>query len=297
MPPPDSSPSVPAISTTRMQFIATAVPPWALVVVAIISVQVGAAIAKELFDAVGPSAVVLLRTVLSCLMFACLRPKVRGFRKKDYAMLTVYGITIAAMMLLFYAAISRIPIGITVTIAFAGPLGVAVAGSHRRTDLMWVGFAAVGILLLSPLTGETLDPLGLLFAVISAISWSVYILISGRVARVFPLKSGLTLSLGIAALIAFPFGATGAAKALANPGILLVGLVVAVLSSAIPFGLEFYALRKMAPREFGMLASIEPVFAALVGFIVLHEGFGVREIVGILLVTVAAAATAHNAPG
>jgi inner membrane transporter RhtA len=292
-----AEPSVSAASVSRFQALTGVIPPWLLVVTAIVSVQLGAALAEQLFDTVGPSGVVFLRTLFGAVMFLVLwRPKIRGYQMRDYATILLYGIVISAMMLLFYAAIDRIPLGIAVAIAFAGPLSVAVIGSRRLIDLLWVALAAIGILLLSPLTDASLDPLGLLMAVLSAVSWIAFIVLTKQVGRTFHQNAGLAIGMGVAAVVSLPFGLSGAVKLLTNPSLIALSVVVAVLSSAIPFGLEFRALQQLPSRVYGLLTSIEPVVATIIGFTVLREALGLREVVGILLVTIAAAATARSAP-
>ncbi len=268
-----------------------------MVIISIISVQIGAAVAKQLFDTAGPGGVVFLRTLLAGAVFFILwRPKVRGYRKQDYAVILAYGAAISSMMLAFYAAIDRIPLGITVTIAFAGPLGVAVAGSRRLRDGVWIVLAVIGILLLSPVTETTLDPVGLFLAVLSAITWAAFILLSGRVARRFHQNGGLAIAMCVAAVFSLPFGLEGAAKVLAAPALIGLAVIVAVLSSAVPFSLDFHALKRLPPRIYSLLASLEPVVATIIGFVALHEALSLREVAGILLVTVAAAATTLSAP-
>jgi inner membrane transporter RhtA len=291
---PTSSLSEPVASSSP---VATpAIPEWALVVAAVISVQIGAAIAKQLFDAIGPVGVVFLRTLLAGVAFWALwRPGIRGHGRLAYTYVVLYGINILLMMLAFYAAIDRIPLGIAVAIAFAGPLGLAVTGSRRRLDLLWVVMAAIGILLLSPFTNTDLDPLGVLFALSSALLWAAYILLSGRVNRALDGNTALTLSMSIAAVVSLPLGIGSALKVLADPSLLALGLVVALLSSAIPFALEFRALKTMRPRAFGLVVSTEPVVATIIGFVALHEALGLRELIGIILVTIAAVATARSA--
>ena len=288
----EPSSSFPAVPKSRINLVSA--PPWLLVLVAVLSVQFGAAVAKQLFAITGPGGVVFLRTSLASVMFFALwRPKVRGYQPRDYLLIIIYGITIAAMMLSFYAAIDRIPLGITVAIAFAGPLTIAVVGSRRRSDLLWVVLAAVGIVLLSPLTNAALDLLGLVLAFVSALTWAIFILLSGRVSRAFPASAGLAIGMSIAALVSIPFGLVGAVSVLASPALIALGVVVAVLSSAVPFGLEFEALKRLPPPVYGLLTSLEPVVATVIGFIVLHETLGTREIAGIAMVTLAAAATAR----
>jgi inner membrane transporter RhtA len=294
--PGNSTPSLsePAASTSR--FVTPAIPDWALVIGAVLSVQIGAAIAKQLFDVIDPMGVVFLRTLLASMLFWILwRPGIRGHGRSAYTYVLLYGINIALMMLTFYAAIDRIPLGIAVTVAFAGPLGLAVAGSRRALDLLWVGMAALGILLLSPFTNADLDPLGVVFALVSALLWATYILLSGRVNRALDGNTALTLSMTVAALVAMPLGIGSAVKVLADPSLLLIAVIVALLSSAIPFALEFQALKTMSPRAFGMVVSTEPVVATIIGFVALQEALGSREITGIILVTIAAAATARSA--
>jgi inner membrane transporter RhtA len=288
-------PSLAAAPAAKAQ--TAAIPPWLFILFAVLSTQFGAAVAKQLFDTVGTNGVVFLRTLISGIAFFLLwRPQVRGYRKQDYIIITAYGVTIAEMMLTFYAAINRIPLGIAVTIAFAGPLGVAVIGSRRLIDVAWVAVAAVGILLLTPLTASTLDLVGLFMALLSAIGWAVFILLSRRVTERFHENAGLTIAMCIAAVASLPFGLGGAVNALASMPLLALSVAVALLSSTIPFALEFQALKQVSARVYGLLVSLEPVVATIMGLIVLGEALGVREIAGIALVTIAAAATTRSAP-
>jgi inner membrane transporter RhtA len=272
------------------------IPPWLLVLAAILSVQVGAAFAKGLFEAIGTSGVVLLRTLLGAIIFFALwRPRLRGYDRQTYLLIVLYGIDIAVMMLSFYAAIDRIPLGIAVAIAFAGPLGLAVIGSRRAVDVMWVALAGGGVILLSPITNAELDTLGVLLAVVDAVCWALYIVLTKAVGKRAPGNDTLAMAMGVAALVSLPFGAAGAVKVLTDPGLLLAGVLMALLSSAIPFWLEFKALKLLPPRVFGLLLSLEPVVAVLIGLLMLSEALGEKEIIGIGLVTVAAAATARSA--
>jgi inner membrane transporter RhtA len=270
-------------------------PAWALVIIAIVSVQIGAAVAKSLFDTVGPSGVVFLRTALgAAIFFVAWRPALRGYSRRVMLYITIYGATIAFNMLLFYAAISRIPLGVTVAVAFAGPLGVAVLGSRRAVDLLWVALAGIGVLLLSPFTNETLDPIGILLAVLTAIAWAAYVILTKRVSHLLPGNSALALSMLMAALVALPFGGSGAIKVLTDPLLIITAIVVALLSSAIPFWLEFRAIRSLSPRVFGLLLALEPVVASVIGVLILSENIGLTEGLGIGLVTIAAIATTRE---
>ncbi len=275
--------------------IVSRVPPWLMVLTGIISVQIGAAVAKQLFEVSGSAGVVFIRTLMGAIIFIVIwRPRWRGYSRKIYLYIGLYGIVIAANMLLFYAAINRIPLGVAVAIAFAGPLLVAVLGSRKVMDFAWVALAAVGIILLSPLTNVALDSVGVAIAFITAGSWAVYILLTKRVSGLLEGHTTLVMSMCVAALIAMPFGIGGSVKVLADPGLIVVALVVALLSSVIPFALDFTAIRYLTPRVFGLLASLEPVVAAVIGFVVLHEALGPREVLGIGLVTIAAVATTRT---
>lgn len=274
---------------------ASLLPPWALVVIAIISVQVGAAAAKGLFESAGPTGVVFLRTLLGAGMLSLLfRPNLTGYTRRQWGWLAAYGVAIALNMLTFYWAISLIPLGITVAIAFAGPLVVAVIGSRKPIDLLWVVLAAGGILLLSPITNAELDPLGIGIAFLCAVMWGVYITLTGYVSKSFKGSSSLAISMGIAALVTLPFGVSGAANIVLDWGLIALAVIVALLSSAIPFALEFRAMKVLPTRTLGLLVALEPVAAALTGLLLLGEGIGLREAIGIGLVTIAAVATARE---
>ena len=270
-------------------------PPWMLVVVAIVSVQLGAAIAEQLFATIGFGGVVFVRTFLGGLILLLLAlPRLRGYSRRVYAYMLIYGVTIAANMLTFYAAIERIPLGIAVAVAFAGPLMLSVLGSRRAIDFVWVILAAVGILLLSPITDTTLDPVGLALAVACGIVWALYIVVTKRAGSLLPGNTMLACSMCIAAVVAAPFGAVSALKLLASPSLIGLAVVVALMSSVIPFWLEFKALKSLAPRTYGLLSSLEPVAAAVMGWLILHENLGLDKLIGIALVTVAAAATTRS---
>ncbi len=269
---------------------------WMQVVVAVTSVQLGAAIAKQLFEAVGFGGVVFLRTFLGSAIFLLLvRPRLRGYSPSVYRLIVIYGVTIAANMLSFYAAIDRIPLGITVAIAFTGPLMVSILGSRRRIDFLWIVLAALGILLLSPVTDAALDPLGLVLAFVCAAAWGIYILVTKRAGSLLPGNTLLALAMLAAALVSAPFGAVRAAGVLASPALIGTAVIVALLSSVIPFWLEFRALRSLAPRVFSLLLSLEPAAAAVMGWLVLHEHLSIETIAGIGMVSLAAIATTRTA--
>jgi inner membrane transporter RhtA len=269
------------------------VPPTVLVTFSIVSVQLGAAIAKTLFDSLGPGGTVFMRITFAALVLVLLvRPKLRGYDRAGYLVAGLFGLALSAMNLSIYLAIDRIPLGVAVTLEFVGPLGLAVAGSRRVLDLLWVVLAAAGILLLAPLGlfgGMDLDPVGVAFALLAGCLWASYILLSARTGSAFPGGTGLVIALCVGTVILCPFGIADAGYALLDPKLLVAGFGVAMLSSAIPFSLELEAFRKIPARVFGVLMSLEPAVAALAGLVVLGERLGMRAVAAVFFVTVAAA--------
>jgi inner membrane transporter RhtA len=273
------------------------VPPTLLVLAAVASVQFGAALAKTLFDELGAGGTVFVRTLAAALVLALIwRPRLAGHDRRDLGLAIAFGLVLAGMNLCFYASLDRIPLGIAVTFEFVGPLGVAVFGSRRPLDLLWVGLAAAGILLLSDFGGGGgLDGLGVALALTAGAFWAAYILLSARVGRAFPGGAGLALAMLVATVPLAPVGVASAGGELLVPWILLVGAAVGVLSSAIPYTLELEALRRLPVGVFGVLMSLEPGVAALAGFVVLGEELATRELAAILLVVAASAGAAYGA--
>jgi inner membrane transporter RhtA len=273
------------------------VPPTVLVLLGIASVQFGAALAKGgLFDEIGAGGTVFLRTLFAALVLVALwRPSLRGHSPRAVRLVVFFGLVLACMNLAFYAALDRIPLGVAVTFEFVGPLGVAVAGSRKPLDLLWVGLAAAGILLLSDFGGGGLDALGVGLALLAGAFWAAYILLSARVGREFEGADGLALAMVVGTAVLVPVGVADAGGDLLVPWILAVGAGVAVLSSAIPYALEMEALRRMPTGVFGVLMSLEPGVAALAGFVLLGEDLVPREIVAILLVVAASAGASRSA--
>jgi inner membrane transporter RhtA len=260
-----------------------------LVVAGIASTQAGAAIAKSLFDQLGPTGTVLCRTGFSAAVLMLLwRPRLAGHDRRDLLTAAAFGLALAAMNLSFYEALDRIPLGIAVTIEFVGPLAVAIGGSRRALDLVWVVLAAGGILLLARGGGD-IDPVGVWLALLAGVFWATYILLSARTGRAFPGGGGLALAMVLGSLVLAPVGIAGAGDELLNPGILAAAFGVAMLSSAIPYSLELEALRRMPARVLGILLSLEPAMAALAGFVILGEGLRLRDCVAIALVAAASA--------
>jgi inner membrane transporter RhtA len=272
------------------------IPPTLLVLAAVSSVQLGGAFAKTLFDEIGPGGTAFLRVLFAALILAALwRPAVWGLSRAEWQLAIAYGFVLVAMNLTFYEALDRIPLGIAVTFEFVGPLGVAIVGSRRPLDLLWVALAAAGILLLSDFGGADLDGLGVALALLAGCFWAAYILLAARVGRAFEGAHGLAIGMCAGALMLLPFGIADAGGDLITGEALAIGLAVAVLSSVIPYSLELEALRRMPAGVFGVLMSLEPAAAALAGFIVLDEGLATREVVAIALVVAASAGAARNA--
>jgi len=267
-----------------------------LVLGAVFSVQIGAAVATTLFDKLGPPATTLLRTGFAAIILVAIwRPGVPRTVDERLRDAVLFGIALAAMNLSFYAALDRIPLGIAVTLEFTGPFAVAVAGSRRGSDLLWVALAAGGIVLLSPGVHGSLDGLGVAFALLAGFFWAVYIVLAARVGRAFSGGRGLALAMVVAALVLVPPGVAGGGDALVRPELLAVGLAVAVLSSAIPYSLELEALRRVRKSTFGVLMSLEPAVAALVGLTVLGQDLSATEVIAITLVVTASAGALGSA--
>jgi inner membrane transporter RhtA len=262
------------------------------------SIQFGAAFAVTLFDSLGPGGTTLARLGwAAALLLVVWRPKLRGQPPGALRLAAAFGLALGLMNWTFYEAIDRIPLGAAVTFEFIGPLGVAVLGSRRARDLMWVGLAAAGILLLADLGGESrLDPVGVGLALFAGICWGAYILLSARTGAVFSGGGGLALAMAVAALVALPAGLSQGGVDLLQPALLLSGLVVALASSVIPYSLELEALRRLPPGVFGVLMSLEPAVATLAGLLILGQDLGALQVAAIALVIVASAGAAATAP-
>jgi inner membrane transporter RhtA len=265
----------------------TRAPSAGLVISAIASVQFGSALAATLFKQLGPGDTVFLRLASAALILLLIRrPALRGHTRHELLLASAFGLVLAGMNLSFYEALDRIPLGIAVTIEFVGPLTVAVVGSRRRIDRLWVVLALAGILALTHGAVGGLNLFGLALALIAGCLWGTYILLNARLGRTFEGSTGLTLAMCVAALAALPVGVAGSSRLL-EPASLALGSAVGMLSSVIPYSFELEALRRIAPPTFGVLMSLEPAIAALAGFLVLGQNLGARALLGIALVVVA----------
>lgn len=266
-----------------------------------VSLQGGAAIAKSLFPVTGAAGTASLRVGFSALVLIIIwRPWRRSLPARDAGWIALYGAALGAMNLLFYLALTRLPIGPAVAIEFSGPLALALAGSRRRTDLAWIALAVLGLGLLLPLGGAGgLDPVGIVLALAAGTAWALYILFGQRAGRV---DGGQAVALGMlmAALVVAPAGLAQAGAALFSPASLVMGFAVALLSSALPYSLEMVALRRLDRTTFGVLMSLEPAVAALLAYFLIGEALSPVQWLAIALVMAASAgitASSRSRPG
>lgn len=259
-----------------------------LVGVSAVSVQSGAALATRLFDRVGPTGAATLRLVIAALVLgALLRPRHLSAIREDLAVAAAFGLTMAAMNVTFYEAIARIPLGVAVTVEFVGPLAVTLLGSRRGLHVLWAVLAGGGVVLLATGTGHSLDALGLVMALLAGLCWAVYIVLSRETGRRFPGSEGLAVAMVVSAVVVLPLGLATATSRILTPAAVGLGAAVAVLSTVIPYSLELSALRLVSPRSFGVLLSLNPAVAALIGLIVLGQRLSWRELVALVLVVAA----------
>jgi len=261
------------------------------VLAAIVSVQFGGALAVTLIPLVGVLGSVTLRlTVAATILLVIARPRWRGRTRADWLVVVAFGTALAMMNLFFYGALARIPIGVTVTIEFIGPLMLATILSHRRKDLLAVAGAAVGVVLISGVTSTPwarVDLAGLGLALGAGAAWAAYIVFSGRTGARFPQLDGLAIAMTFAAALVLPFGVITAGRELWTPDALWRGTAIAVLSSVLPYSLELIALRRLATHVFGILLSLEPAVAALAGLIVLGQHLEALQLLGMACVVAA----------
>jgi inner membrane transporter RhtA len=261
-----------------------------LVLGSIVSVQVGSAIARTAFDDLGAAGITLLRLGLSALLLAAvLRPPLRRWSRASWRAAALLGGVMAAMNLSFYMSLRTVPLGVAVTVEFVGPLLLALAQTRRVIDLVWALFAAAGVALLGLDTASGIPLTGLAWALAAGLCWAGYIVASARLGQALPGLDGLVVALAVAAVLVAPFGASGVGAVGGKPSLLVVGLAVALLSSVVCYGLELIALRRMPTRVFGILMSLEPGAAAVAGLVVLGQALERRQLVALLLVSLASA--------
>ncbi|MBU2876449.1 MULTISPECIES: EamA family transporter [Aliiglaciecola] len=260
------------------------------VLLAMVTIQSGASLAKQLFPIVGPEGTTALRLgFAAAILWLVFRPWRTLPHGSDWRSIVIYGLCLGGMNILFYLAIERIPLGIAVALEFTGPLAVALFSSKQKSDLVWVACAIAGIVLLMPdLTStEGLDLAGALMALGAGGCWAGYILFGTRSGK--QVSGGVTVALGmtVAAIMLFPVGVVTQGLALFSWEVLPLGLLVGVLSSALPYSLEMVALRNMPTQAFSVLMSLEPAIAALAGLAILSEYLSLLQWAAIALVIVA----------
>ncbi len=272
------------------------VPPMALLIGAIICFQVGGALGVWVLPAFGAAGTAWVRTMIAgILLCAAARPRIRGIERGHLRLVLLLGVVLAGTNVAFYLAVERIPIGVTVTVSFIGPLAVALWGSRRPRDVAWVVLAAAGVALFGGLPGgAALDPAGLGFAVLDGVCWGAYAVLAQRIGAVIPSSQGLTLATLIAAVVLIPFVPGSFHGSAIDAGVIAAMAGLGILT-AIPYLLEFAALQRMAAATYGVLVSLEPAFATVVGAILLGQRPSATELAAVALVVAASVGAARSA--
>ncbi|OII39090.1 transporter [Curtobacterium sp. MMLR14_010] len=267
----------------------TRVPAPLLAFAAIVSVQLGAAVAKTRFDEVGSVGAATLRLVIGALVLALVvRPRVRHWDRARWTAAVLLGLALGGMNVFIYLAFATIPIGVAVTIEFLGPLALSLAHTRRWRDVLWAVLALAGVVLLGVGPSAVTELGGVACAVAAAACWAGYIVMNRHVGALIPGVDGLAVSMLVAMVVSLPFGLrTAVDGVVADPTLLVVFGAVAVLSSVLPYALEMLALRRMPTRVFGVLQSLGPAVAALAGLLVLHEALSPVEVLALACVTAA----------
>ena len=274
----------------KQSSLASAIWPVGMLLIAMTSVQTGASLAKSLFPAVGAQGTTTLRLVFaSILMLLILRPWRATFTANSLRAVLIYGIALGGMNFLFYMAIRTIPLGIGVALEFTGPLAVALLHSRKITDFVWIVLAVTGLALLIPMgQADSLDLTGALYALGAGACWAAYIMFGQKAGNAHGVQ-GAALGVVIAAIFIAPIGIAHAGSALLDPSLIPVALGVAILSTALPYTLEMFALTRMPVRTFGTLMSMEPAVGALTGLLFLHESLSLTQWLAIGAIIVASA--------
>ncbi len=285
-----------AIAWGRGELERSSWPAVGALMLAMVSFISGATVAKQLFPVVGAEGVTALRLTLGALILAgMLRPWRLRFRASAWRSVLVYGVCMGVMNLLYYMALKSLTFGVALALEFTGPLAVALLSSRRRLDFLWIAFAVAGLILFAPRSAAAhIDPLGAAFALGAGACWGVYILAGKRAGRDF---GAATPALGatVGAVVVLPIGLAHAGAALFQPQVLIVALMVAFLSTVLPYTLEMFALRRLAPQTYGTLTSAEPAVGATIGWLVLGETLPLVQVCAIGLIIVASIGTTLTA--
>lgn len=281
------------------QVSAARIPAPSLAVAAIFFVQFGNAIAGSFFAEAGPLGAAALRLALAAIIITvAVRPRVLGWDRRTWLGVVLLGLGMGGMNALIYLAIDEIPMGIAVTVELLGPLAVAAIGARRLIDILWVLLAIAGVVLLGLDTGGMLNVAGLALAAGAATFWALYIVASAKLGPRVHGIDGLAAAMVVAAIAVVPFGAASAVAAIAlNPWLPVIFIGVALMTSAIPYALEFTALKRMKARVFGVLSSLGPAVAALAGLIVLHQQLALPHLIAIALVITASIGVVASSRG
>lgn len=269
------------------------------VLLAMVFIQSGASVAKQLFPLIGPEGTTALRVGFSALiLWLVFRPWRHWPKGRQWQALIIYGGCLGGMNILFYMAIERIPLGVGVALEFTGPLAVALLSSRRKLDLLWVGFALAGVFLLMPdMRGaDALDPVGVALALAAGGCWAGYILFGQRAGHLAPGGATVALGMTIAALYLFPLGVLTAGTAMFQWQVLPLALMVALMSSALPYSLEMVALKRLPAKNFSVLMSVEPAVAAVAGLLLLAEFLTLWQWLAIAMVITASLGSSLTKP-
>lgn len=285
--------SRPAMSRPFASFL-----PVLAVLGSILSVQAGASFSKHLFPLIGAEGTTALRQLYSTLLLLLVfQPWRGGPARKDWGIVLLYGGLLGVMNLTFYMAIERLPLGIGVALEFLGPLTVAILSSRRFSDFIWVGCAVAGLALLLPWKGGAghLDLIGVIWALVAALCWGLYIIVGQKVSDRVHGGKAVALGMAFSLLLTLPVGMAHAGAGLWTPAVLPWGIAVAVLSSAIPYSLEMMALKHIPAKTFSLMMSLEPAAGAVLGFAIIGERLSLAQCAAIGLVVVASAGSSLSA--
>ncbi|MBS1890713.1 MAG: EamA family transporter [Actinobacteria bacterium] len=271
----------------------------ALVGGSMLFLQTSAALVVTIFAQVGPAGAALLRQGIAApILWLLVRPRPRRYGAAERRLVLGLACILAVMNLAFYEATARLPLGVVVTVEFAGPLAVALLGSRSPIDLLFAGMASAGVVLIGTAGGDggQVDLLGLAFAVLAAVCWGSYIVVSAATGARLPGVDGLALAGPLAAAALLAPGIVAGGSSLFDPNVLAVGAAVAVLSSVLAVSFEMEALRRIPRHVYGLLMSLEPAIGALAGLVVLGQRLSIRQLVAMVLVIIAAAGAVGRAP-
>lgn len=268
-----------------------AVPAWVLTIMAMFSVQLGSALSLPMINDVGAAGTAWLRLTAGALIFLVIaRPQLSLVQKKDVLPLLVLGIATGVVTVSFLGAIERLPLGTCISIEFLGPLTVATVRSHNSKAMLWPLLAFAGVLLMTKPWEGTLDFVGVGLALISAVGWGTYIVLTDLVGSRFEGLTGLSLTLPISAVTAAVVGVPSTISHI-TPQLLLTALGLALLMPVLPYAFEMVSLRHMSQAAFGTFMSLEPAFGVLIGAVVLGQTAGLGQLAGVGLVVLAGVAT------